>query len=300
MRRRSWPRLWKSCGGQVSPGGRAGSGERPGRRRSPECPVRRRAGVPGEAVRWGAPPGREGERAARRCLPSPPGAAGSRPRGGEGRRRLRPSADCGGRSESTARGGSAAPRRQPGIAGRARTGRCRRPERSRRGERAAAAPPHPLGPAYLRFACRRGGGSPGPAGRGACPRAEGRAFVFIAFPLGPQPHRRSCFLTLLCFRLLNKANFNNSLPGVTKSGLFAGGQRVPCGRSPRPAVCAARSRGARPRYLTGGPRGRLRREPRRTLQESFACVRRGVKINSDLEGSVKTRRVVKQMNLNSK
>lgn len=113
MRRSSWPRRWTSCGGQVSPGGRRGKSARGGG-----------GANRGEAERRGGDPERGTGRpclatAARQCC-------GAASRGGEGRPRLRPSADCGGRSESA---GSASPRRQRRICGRARAGRCRRPGR---------------------------------------------------------------------------------------------------------------------------------------------------------------------------
>lgn len=261
VRRRSWPRLWRSCGGQVSPGGRpgkeeeaagcGGGGKRPGRRRrSPRCPVRRRPprsrGKEGGATWRAEPPGGEGQRAAgatlchrRRC-----GVAAPRRRGG-----------AAAAAEAKAPPAPAAPR--PGGSPGSPAGRG--PGRPRRGERGgggAASPPAP------RTCARRGGGSPGPAGRGARPRAEGKEGLLSSPPprRGPQPRRRSCFRTPRRYWSLDEARFGSSLPTATKSGLSAGCRRVPCGRSARPGVGAARSRGARPGYLTGGPRGRrLRR-----------------------------------------
>ncbi|KAL9854284.1 LOW QUALITY PROTEIN: suppressor of cytokine signaling 2 [Geothlypis trichas] len=199
--------------------GRPGRGKRPGRRRCPGG---------GRAARRGSPPGRGYRADVRRLANRPPGAARSRSRGGEGRRRLRPYADCGGRSESA---GSAAPQRQPRVCGRARAGRCRRPGR-----------PHPLGPAYLRSLRRRGGGSPGPAGRGACLREEGRAFCLHRSRARTAATSPKLFSYPLAFNRLRKL--------ISAAACSEFPKRAFCGLP----ACALRTRRGPRRQSSGEPR----------------------------------------------
>lgn len=247
MRRSSWPRLWRSCGWQVSPGGREGESARGG------------GAVRGPAERRGGDPHRADTGTGRRCdaWPSPPGVVRSRSRRGEGRRRLRPSAGCGGRSESA---GSAAPRRQPRICGRARAGRCRRPGRPRRRIPSAPRTCAPLaGVAASRPA-------PQDAGLG-CGRGEG-IFFFIAAAPGPQPPRRSCFLIPL-LSIARQSSFQERHTQLPKAAVLRAASLCLADAAPAPA---GEQRGATGRVpVTSGPARRLWCRPRKTLQESL-CV----------------------------
>lgn len=176
VRRRSWPRLWRSCGGQVSPGGRpgkeeeaagcGGGGKRPGRRRrSPRCPVRRRPprsrGKEGGATWRAEPPGGEGQRAAGATLCHRRRCGGRGPRGGEEGRRRRPK-----RKHRPPR-----QRRAPAVA------RDRRPGEGRGGRgvgSGAAEAPHPPRPRVPALGAAAAAARPAPQDAGLGRGRRGR------------------------------------------------------------------------------------------------------------------------------
>lgn len=217
MRRSSWPRPWRSCGGQVSPCAREGESARGGGAVRGEA--ERRAGIsagPRGERGGGATPGI----GTRRCEVAFPR-----------RRRVRPSAERGGRSESAS---PAAPR--PGGSPRSPAG----PGPGR---------PHPLGPVPA-LPAPAGAARPAPQDRGLV-AGGGKRFLSSSQPRQDRGYLAEVAFLCLCFRSLGKAHFSSSRLGVTRSGRSAGCQPVPGGGSEsggtRPSPCRVSLQGRPPR-----------------------------------------------------
>lgn len=245
MRRSSWPRLWRSCGGQVSPGGREGESARGG------------GAVRGEAERrGGVPPRAEGYRAevrrlaiaARRCevaFPRRRGAATTPTL--RGLRRPK-------RKRRQRRAPAAAQGLRPGE------GRALPPA-------GAAASPRPRVPALPSPAWRR---LARPRRTRGLLAGGGKGFLSSSQPRQDRSYLAEVVFLSLSFQSFEKTHFSSSLLRVPQSGRSAGCQPVPCGRGAGPGGRAAGSRGTRPCRFRGGPPGRrLRCRPRRTLRESL-------------------------------